>query len=58
MVKSNRGASDLNVSQLSLGCMAISEFCGPSDQEERVQVLHRAFEFGINFFDTADAYDS
>ncbi len=58
MKKRNLGSSDLKVSQLGLGCMAMSEFYGPSDQKECVEVLHRALELGINFFDTADAYGS
>jgi aryl-alcohol dehydrogenase-like predicted oxidoreductase len=58
MKKRNLGASDLKVSQLGLGCMAMSEFYGSSDQKECVDVLHHALELGINFFDTADAYGS
>jgi aryl-alcohol dehydrogenase-like predicted oxidoreductase len=58
MKKRNLGASDLKVSQLGLGCMAMSEFYGSSDQKECVDVLHHAMELGINFFDTADAYGS
>ncbi len=46
----------LEVSELGLGCMGMSEFYGPRNDEESLQVLHRAVDLGINFFDTADMY--
>ncbi|BBG28845.1 aldo/keto reductase [Zymobacter palmae] len=48
--------SDLNVSALGLGCMGMSEFYGPRDDTHAMQVLDRAIELGIDFFDTADVY--
>jgi myo-inositol catabolism protein IolS len=41
------GRSDLEVSAVSLGCMWVPE----------IDVLHTAFDCGINFFDTAEMYD-
>lgn len=47
---------DLTVSAIGLGCMGMSEFYGPRDDEESFEVLARAVELGIDFFDTADMY--
>lgn len=47
---------DLEVSALGLGCMGMSEFYGPRDDEASMQVLHRAADLGTTFFDTADMY--
>lgn len=46
----------LTVSQLGLGCMGMSEFYGPSDEQQSIETLHRALELGVNFLDTADLY--
>ncbi len=57
MTRTHRlGTSDLDVSELGLGCMGMSEFYGSADEAESVRVLHRALELGMNFFDTADMY--
>lgn len=50
------GKSDLMVSRPGLGCMAMSEFYGSSDEKESIDTLQAALELGINFFDTADIY--
>ena len=50
------GHSPLKVSALGLGCMGMSEFYGPQQEEESVETIHRALDLGVNFLDTADAY--
>ncbi len=59
------GRSGIEVSALGLGCWAIggpffyngmSDGWGDVDDNESINALHRAFELGINFLDTADCY--
>ena len=55
------GKSDLNVSKICLGCMSFGE---PSsdfhtwtlNQSQTDEMIKRALELGINFFDTANGY--
>src|SRR5271168_1330854 len=56
MQKRKLGSKGLEVSELGLGCMGMSQFYGPRDDNESTATLERAIELGINFFDTADVY--
>ena len=50
------GQQGLEVSELGLGCMGMSEFYGDADESDAIRTIHRALELGINFLDTADMY--
>ncbi|GAA4385191.1 aldo/keto reductase [Hymenobacter koreensis] len=50
------GRNGLHVSALGLGCMGMSDFYGPRNDDESTRTLHRALELGVTFFDTADMY--
>jgi len=56
MEKRKLGAHGPEVSELGLGCMGMSQFYGPRDDDESLATLERAIDLGINFFDTADVY--
>jgi aryl-alcohol dehydrogenase-like predicted oxidoreductase len=56
MEKRKLGRQGLEVSELGLGCMGMSQFYGPRDDKESTATLERAVEIGVNFFDTADVY--
>jgi len=48
------GRTGLKVSEISLGSWW--NFGKKTDRQTAVKCIHRAFELGINFFDTADVY--
>lgn len=51
------GRSGLSVSALGFGCMGLSFGIGPGlDRDTGIQVIRSAFERGVTFFDTAEAY--
>ena len=57
MQKRTLGRSGLEVSALGFGCMGISFGYGPaSNREDGLAIIRAAFEGGVTFFDTAEAY--
>jgi aryl-alcohol dehydrogenase-like predicted oxidoreductase len=50
----NLGSSGLRVSEVSLGSWLT--YGGSVEDEAAVACIHRAFELGVNFFDTANVY--
>src|SRR5512143_1951051 len=57
MQKRRLGKSDLEVSALGLGCMAMSSGYGPAaDRQEMISLIRSAVELGITLFDTAESY--
>jgi aryl-alcohol dehydrogenase-like predicted oxidoreductase len=50
------GTQGLEVSELGLGCMGMSEFYGSGDEQEAIATIHHALDLGVNFLDTADMY--
>ena len=56
MQKRQLGNSGLEVSALGLGCMRMSFGDTPTDKQEMIDLIHKAFERGVTFFDTAEVY--
>lgn len=57
------GNSDLNVSRICLGCMGFGDstkgmHSWTLDEEKSTEIIKKALDEGINFFDTAIAYQS
>jgi aryl-alcohol dehydrogenase-like predicted oxidoreductase len=51
------GKSGLEVSALGLGCMGLSFGFGPAvDKQTGITLIRTAFDRGVTFFDTAEAY--
>jgi aryl-alcohol dehydrogenase-like predicted oxidoreductase len=57
MQKRKLGKSGLEVSALGLGCMGLSFGYGASiSKEDAIKLIRSAFERGVTFFDSAEAY--
>ncbi|NNC00765.1 aldo/keto reductase, partial [Corallococcus exiguus] len=57
MQKRKLGNSNLEVSAIGLGCMGLSFGYGPAtDLHDAIKLIRSAFERGVTFFDTAEAY--
>ncbi|MGI4840980.1 MAG: aldo/keto reductase [Janthinobacterium lividum] len=57
MLKRQLGKSGLQVSSMGLGCMGLSFAYGPAlEKKAAITLLRDAFDKGVNFFDTAEAY--
>jgi aryl-alcohol dehydrogenase-like predicted oxidoreductase len=57
MQKRTLGKSGLEVSALGLGCMGLSFGYGPATEKQlAITLIRSAFDRGVTFFDTAEAY--
>jgi aryl-alcohol dehydrogenase-like predicted oxidoreductase len=57
MQKRKLGKGNLEVSAIGFGCMGLSSGYGPAvDWQHGVSLIRAAFERGVTFFDTAEAY--
>ena len=51
------GNSNLSVSAIGLGCMGLSSGFGPpTEKQQAISLIRKAFELGVTFFDTAEVY--
>lgn len=57
MKKRKLGNSGLEVSEIGLGCMGLSFGYGPeANKGDAIKLIRKAFELGVTFFDSAEAY--
>jgi aryl-alcohol dehydrogenase-like predicted oxidoreductase len=57
MQKRKLGKSGLEVSAIGYGCMGLSSAYGPAvPREDGIKMIRAAFDRGVTFFDTAEAY--
>ncbi len=57
MQKRRLGKSGLEVSALGFGCMGLSFGFGPAtEKDQAIKVIRAAYDGGVTFFDTAEAY--
>lgn len=53
----SRRLGNMEVSAIGMGCMGFTHAYGKAPEEkEGIRLVHRAFELGCNFFDTAEMY--
>ncbi|MET8983393.1 aldo/keto reductase [Streptomyces sp. NPDC004539] len=50
------GNQGLEVSAIGYGSMGLTMSYGPTDEQAGVAAIHRAYELGVTFFDTAELY--
>ena len=50
------GKTGIKVSSIGLGCMGMSEYYGASNDVASIDLMHKAVDLGVTFFDTADMY--
>jgi len=51
-----RTHNNLTLSEIGLGCYGLSGAYGSKDSDSYIRTIHRAYDLGVNFFDTADGY--
>ncbi|MCF6137664.1 aldo/keto reductase [Pseudalkalibacillus berkeleyi] len=51
MQRNKLGSSELYVSEIGLGCMSLGK-----DENESINIIHKALDEGVTFIDTADLY--
>jgi len=56
LTKRKLGRQGLEVSEIGLGLMGMSQSYGPANEAESIATIHRAIELGCTFLDTAEAY--
>jgi aryl-alcohol dehydrogenase-like predicted oxidoreductase len=57
MQKRKLGKGGLEVSAIGYGCMGLSSAYGPAvSREDGIKIIRAAFDRGVTFFDTAEAY--
>ena len=57
MARVKLGTQGLEVSKIGFGCMGLTGvYNDPVPEDAGVAVIRRAFDAGVTFFDTADAY--
>ncbi len=54
--KRKLGRQGLEVSELGLGCMGMSQSYDVPNDVESIETIHRAIDLGVTFFDTAELY--
>ena len=52
-----RKLRDIEVSAIGMGCMGFRHAYGKeTEKKEAIRLVHRSFELGCTFFDTAEMY--